>query len=74
MLLSDKDQWNNLWDKGSFLTHYITPDHKYALYALYDFFIEVELDPITDKIISKAEFKTGAILDRYSGSIDITKI
>ena len=74
MMLSDRDQWSHLWANGTFLTLHINKGGKFSLYALYDFFVEVELDPVTTKIIGKTHFKTGETLDRYSGSIDINKI
>lgn len=70
MMLSETEQWNDLWDNGTYLTN-----HKYCnLYALYDFFVEVEYDPTSNKILGKGHFKTGETLDRYSGSIDISKL
>lgn len=68
MLLSETEQWYNLWNRGTFLKHH-TPRISNTLYALYNFFVEIELDPVADKIKSKVEFKTGASLERYSGSI-----
>ena len=73
-LLTDKAQWNGLWKNGKFLTNRKYLDSKFSLYAIYDFFIEVELDPVTNKIKSKTHFKQGEILNKYSGSIDISKI
>lgn len=74
MLLSEEDQWNDLWQNATFLTHYKAIDCKFYLYALYDFYVEVKLDPVTDKAIDKKQFKTGSILDKYAGSIDINKV
>lgn len=74
MMLNETEQWNTLWDKCTFLMHYKAIDSKYNLYALYDFFVEVELHPTTDKILGKKHFKEGHILDKYSGSIGINKI
>lgn len=74
MMLSDTEQWNSLWQNGTFLTNHIGTEKKYNLYALYAFFVEVEYDTINNKILSKRHFKTGETLDRYSGSIDINKI
>ncbi len=34
-----------------------------------DFFVEVELDPLTDKIIGKKVFKHGYCMDKYSGDL-----
>lgn len=74
MILTEDEQWNDLWQNGTFLTHHIEPNKKFSLYALYDFFVEVELDVITNKIVAKGHFKTGETLDRYAGSIDINKV
>tara|TARA_R110002111_G_scaffold109604_1_gene168491 strand:- start:611 stop:856 length:246 start_codon:yes stop_codon:yes gene_type:complete len=74
MLLSENEQWNDLWQNGTFLTHRIEPFNKFSLYALYNFFVEVELDPGTDKINGKKNFKTGKTLDKYVGDIDISGI
>ena len=74
MLLSENEQWNDLWQNGTFLTHRIEPYNKFSLYTLYDFFTEVELDPETDRIIGKKHFKTGETLDKYAGDIDINKL
>jgi len=74
MMLSEEEQWDDLWQNGTFLTHHIESDKKFSLYALYAFFVEVELDPRTNKIIGKGYFKTGETLDRYAGSIDINRL
>ncbi|MFS4469135.1 hypothetical protein [Maribacter sp. 2210JD10-5] len=71
MILEDTEQWNVLWNKGDYITHRLDDKYKCNLYALFDFFVEVRLDPITDKILDKAHFKTGIILDKYAGDIDI---
>lgn len=71
MMLDEAEQWNNLWQNGTFLTHRIELDKKFSLYALYDFFVEVEMDIKTNKIIGKMHFKEGKTLDKYAGSIDI---
>ncbi|WP_405399320.1 hypothetical protein [Maribacter sp. Asnod2-G09] len=74
MMLTDEKQWTDLWENGTFLTHHIELKEKFSLYALYDFFIEVELDFKTNKIIGKGHFKAGETLDRYAGNIDINNI
>ncbi len=68
-MLEEAKQWNVLWDKGTYLTHHIEPNEKFNLYALFDFFVEVQLDSKTDKIVCKKHFQTGQLLDKYSGSI-----
>ncbi len=74
MMLDENEQWNVLWQNGTFLTHRFELEKKFSLYALYDFFVEVELDPITDTIVGKVHFKTGETLDKYSGNIDVNNV
>ncbi len=74
MMLDEAEQWNCLWQNATFLTHRIELNKKFTLYALYDFFVEVELDGTNDTIVGKAQFKTGLVLDKYAGSIDINKV
>ncbi|CAM4409947.1 hypothetical protein [Zobellia nedashkovskayae] len=73
-LLTDTAQWSDLWENGIFLTNRKYLDSKFSLYVLHYFFVEVELDPVTNKIKGKTHFKQGEILNKYSGSIDISKI
>ena len=73
-MLEELDQWNILWENGQFLTNIKFKGKKYSLYALYDFFVEVELDPVTNKILDKVHFKTGATMDKYIGNIDINSV
>lgn len=70
----EKQQWDELWNEGKFITHYIDKKNKLSLYALYAFFVEVELNAATNKIIGKGEFVCGPSLDKYSGSIDISTL
>lgn len=74
MMLHEEEQWNELWANGQFITHYISAKEKLSLYALHTFFVEVELDLKTNKIIGKGNFVSGHSLDKYSGSIDINRI
>lgn len=39
---------------------------RFALYAINKFFVEIEFDVKTNKIINKVSFITGEKLDRYS--------
>lgn len=71
MMLSEIDQWNELWENGQFLTNRKYKSKKFSLYALYNFFVEVELDPLTDKILCKGHFKSGETMDKYVGNIDL---
>ncbi len=48
-ILSEDEQWNTLWDKEDFLTNLKLIDISFSLYAIDKFFVEVELDPVTDR-------------------------
>ncbi|WP_300025021.1 hypothetical protein [uncultured Maribacter sp.] len=74
MMLTEDEQWNDLWQIGIFLPHHTGHKEKFSLYALYDFFVEVELDLNTNKMIAKGHFKTGETLDKYAGDIYYTLI
>lgn len=67
MVLSNEEQWDELWDHGQFITHFESIDCKFALYALHKFFVEVELDPVKDTLIGKNIFKEGRCMDKYAG-------
>jgi hypothetical protein len=71
MILSKEEQWNELWAKGKFITNLKLIDRKYSLYALHEFFVEVELKGTTDKILGMKTFIEGDLLEKYSGDIDI---
>lgn len=74
MMLSETEQWNVLWDKGTYLSVRIEDGKRFNLYALFAFFIEVEYDNEGNNIVGKGHFKSGDTLDKYSGNIDINKI
>ncbi len=68
-ILPEDKQWNTLWDKGKFLTNLKLIDKSFSLHAIDKFFVEVELAPLTDKIIGKKVFKFGHCMDKYSGDL-----
>ncbi len=69
-ILSEVEQWNELWENGKHLANRKYLNAKFSLYALHMFFVEVELSP-NDTIIGKREFKTGRIMDKYVGNLGI---
>jgi len=69
--LSDTDKGVAIWD-GEFLAVRFSNDHKYALYHLGDFFVEVEYNPKKNKLISMRAFKTKKLLEPYLNMIDIS--
>lgn len=74
MMLTQEQQWDELWDNGKHITNYKSIDCSFSLYALHRFYVEVELCVSSGKILGKGIFKTGKTLDKYAGSIDINAI
>jgi hypothetical protein len=71
MILSDEERWDYLWQNAEFITNLKLIDRKHSLYALHDFFVEVELKGAADKILGMKTFIEGDLLEKYSGDIDI---
>lgn len=65
-LLSDHDQYDLVFTKGEFITNREEGSSRYVLYALSRFFIEIEYDVVSNKIVGKRSFVSGKLLDKYS--------
>lgn len=65
-ILPEDEQWKTFWDKGEFLTNLKLIDKAFSLYAIDKFFVEVELDPLTDRIIGKKVFMHGHCMNKLS--------
>lgn len=63
--LDGKAQWDQLWDLGTYLVHFVKGDMKYVLYGLGDFFVEVRYDRVHNRILGKKHFRKGQELDKY---------
>lgn len=57
---------NCIFNDGLFIDQYHENDKRFALYALYKFFIELEYDIEKNKITNKVSFVSGEKLDRYA--------
>lgn len=68
--MTDEDQWNEFWDSGIHLAQYNSIDCSYGIYALHNFFVEVEFDTVSNHIIGKNAFVTGVRLDKYFGELE----
>lgn len=63
--LGKHEQWTELWGYGKSLTNYISTDRSFQLYAPHGFFVEVELDTLTGRPLSKKAFRGGKRSDKY---------
>lgn len=65
-ILNEEKQFYLIFNEGIFLDDYHENDKRFALYAMYKFFIELEYDIDKNKITNKVSFIYGEKLDRYS--------
>ncbi|WP_417885053.1 hypothetical protein [Zunongwangia sp.] len=65
-LLPEQEQYRTLFNQGEFITYRLESKARFALYALEKFFVEVEYDPKSNKIVNKVSFVSGKKLDLYS--------
>ena len=65
-LLSDHQQYDVIFTEGTFIDALIEENTRYALYAVDLFFVELEYDVASNKIVGKTSFVAGENLNRYS--------
>lgn len=65
-LLPNQDQYELVFTKGEYVTNREEGGIRFALYAIYWFFVEIEYDIKNNKIVGKRSFITGKLLDKYS--------
>ena len=65
-LLSDQDQFETVFQQGTFIENYSTSYLKFNLYSIDKFFVEIQYDSISNKIIGKKAFVDGELLNKYT--------
>lgn len=73
--LGEQQQWEYFWDHCSFVEHYVDIEHKYHLYALHNFYVELTSD--VDERLNKHMnvFESGPRLEKYLlGGVDVSKL
>ena len=65
-LLPEHEQYRILFSEGDFITYRLEPTARFSLYALDKFFVEVEYNTKSNKIVNKVSFVSGKKLDLYS--------
>ena len=65
-LLSNEDQFEIVFRQGIFIENYSTAQLKFNLYSIDKFFVEIQYDPISNKIIGKKAFVDGELLNKYT--------
>lgn len=64
-LKSDHEQYDIVFNQGEFIEYHIEESRRFALYAVHKFFVEVEYDLWTNKVVKKNSFVEGEFLHRY---------
>lgn len=65
-LLDDERQYELIFNEGNFIDFKLEGKHRYALYAVFKFFAEIEYSVPDNVISAKRIFVTGKLLDKYS--------
>lgn len=63
--LHDQDQYEIVFNKGEHIEILIEDEKRFVLYAVDLFFVEVEYDNDTGKIVNKRAFVSGEVLNKY---------
>jgi len=69
--LPDDEQWDYIWNNGTFLENVKFEERSYSLYALGEWYVEVQICNYENKVLGKQLCKNGTILDKYSVGFDI---
>jgi hypothetical protein len=65
-LLPEQEQYRKLFNEGDFITHRLGSKARFTLYTLDKFFVEVEYNPKSNRIVNMVSFVSGKKLDLYS--------
>jgi len=65
ILLDKTQQYEVTFQKGEFVDFHLENNKRFALYAVDMFFVELEYDIATNKIINLVSFLEGEKLNRY---------
>ncbi len=64
--LSDFDQYDIIYNEGTFIDSIIQGHNRYVLYAVDSFFVELYYQSVPNKVVGKRAFVTGKLLDKYT--------
>jgi hypothetical protein len=63
--LTQHQKYDLVFTKGDFVNYYLKGETRYALYAIFNFFVEIEYNRSKNKILNITTFEEGKLLDRY---------
>lgn len=64
-LKSEHEQYDIVFTEGDFIEYHIEDSRRYALYTVCKFFVEVEYNLWSNKVVGKRSFVDGELLHRY---------
>lgn len=64
--LSEHERYDILFTQGHFIEYWIEENKRFALYVIFMFYVEVEYNPIDNKIMNMISFDDGELLDKYA--------
>lgn len=64
-MLNDAMQYQATWEFGVHIDNIIYNNIHYQLYAISDFYVEIQYSATDNKIVGKLPFKTGEALEKY---------
>lgn len=62
---SDHEQYDIVFTQTDFIEYHIENSRRFALYTVFKFFVEVEYDLWSNKVVGKRSFVDGELLHRY---------
>jgi len=65
-MLSEHERYDITFTEGVFIEYWIEGDTRFALYAVFMFYVEVEYNTTENKIKNMISFDDGLLLDKYS--------
>jgi hypothetical protein len=71
--LAQHEQYDLVFTQGDFINYYLKGETRYALYSLFNCFVEIEYQVANNTITNLISFEDGVLLDRYWIITDLTK-
>jgi len=64
--LSEHERYDIIFTQGDFIEYWIEKNQRFALYAVFMFYVEIEYDGVENKIKGIISFDDGKLLDKHA--------
>ncbi len=71
--LTVHEQYDLVFTQGKFVNYFIKGRSRFALYSIFNFFVEIEYHITTNTLKNLIPFEDGVLLDRYWVITDLAK-